>query len=125
MTNMSLDNSKGGTVDFAIPAQTSASTYTLGNGADGTAQRIRLTTTPGAKCTITVKGNKKSATLLKNKKTASGELETTLTAATVAKKLNSTTAKMSGKSATMTATCTAGKKGKKVSKKITFTFADA
>jgi hypothetical protein len=125
MSGMALDNSKGGSVDFAIPAQSSAGGYTFGKGADGKEQEIRLTTAPNAKCTITVTGNgKKKATLVKSKKTKSGEYQTTISASDVAKKLKTTEAKLKGKTGTMTASCTAGKKGKAVKKKITFTFAD-
>jgi hypothetical protein len=125
MSGMALDDSKGGSVDFAIPAQSSSKKYTLGKGADGLEQEIRITTAPNAKCTITVTGNgKKTATLVKNKKTKSGEFQTTISASDVAKKLKSTEAKLKGKKGTMTASCTAGKKGKAVKKKITFTFAD-
>lgn len=125
MSGMQLDNSKGGSVDFAIPAKSSAGGYTFGDGADGKEQEIRITTAPNAKCTITVTGNgKKKATLVKNKKTKSGEFQTTISASDVAKKLKTTEAKLKGKAGTMTATCTAGKKGKAVKKKITFTFAD-
>lgn len=125
MSGMALDNSKGGSVDFAIPAQSSSGTYTFGKGADGLEQEIRITTAPNAKCTITVTGNgKKKATLVKSKKTKTGEYQTTISASDVAKKLKSTEAKLKGKTGTMTASCTAGKKGKAVKKKITFTFAD-
>ena len=125
MSGMALDDSKGGSVDFAIPAQSSSGTYTLGKGADGLEQEIRITTAPNAKCTITVTGNgKKKATLVKSKKTKTGEYQTTISASDVAKKLKSTEAKLKGKTGTMTASCTAGKKGKAVKKKITFTFAD-
>lgn len=125
MSGMALDDSKGGSVDFAIPAQSSSGTYTLGKGADGLEQEIRITTAPNAKCTITVTGNgKKKATLVKSKKTKTGEYQTTISASDVAKKLKSTETKLKGKTGTMTASCTAGKKGKAVKKKITFTFAD-
>jgi len=125
MSGMALDDSKGGSVDFAIPAQSSSKKYTLGKGADGLEQEIRITTAPNAKCTISVTGNgKKNVTLVKNKKTKSGEFQTTISASDIAKKLKSTEAKLKVKKGTMTAGCTAGKKGKAVNKKITFTFAD-
>lgn len=125
MSGMTLNNSKGGSVDFAIPAQSSSKTYTFGKGADGREQEIRVTTAPNAKCTLTVTGNgNKSATLVKDKKTSNGEFQTTISASDVAKKLKSTEAKLKGKKGTMTASCTAGKNGKAVVKKISFTFAD-
>ena len=40
MSGMALDDSKGGSVDFAIPAQSSSGTYTLGKGADGLIETI-------------------------------------------------------------------------------------
>lgn len=95
---------------FVAPAQTTAQSTTR-DFKLSSATTVRLSTVPGATCTVTAKAGKATTTLVKNARALKGQIDTKVTAA----KLMATLKAATGSTATLTSACST-KVGKKVTR---------
>lgn len=125
-SEMKLISNKGSAINFVSPSFSTPTKRVLGISS-GAVQKVRLVSSPGARCTLSATVGKKTISLIpKAIVTKTGVVNTSFTAANIAKKfgLNKPSA-YKNKTAKLSATCDVGRNKKNVTKTVSFTFADS